>query len=424
MIDRLLALPKFGAGVGLHRMAWMLDRVGAPFDAIKITGSNGKGSVAAYTDAILRALGVRTGLYTSPHLRRFNERIKVGGVDICDDALADAIDWFEAAHAEWPHPDDTFGAFEAFTAVALTHFAGVGVSTVVLEAGIGGRYDSTRVVPGSVCALTSIDLEHTAILGATAELIAYDKADICPPGGTLVVGDLDPELVRRLRVYTGLRGVHLRTLDEAPVTMLHEGADGSDVTLTLGGATFDVHTPLVGRHQIDNARIAALLVDTWAAGRAGVADAVRDGLAATRWPGRCERISEHPEVYIDVGHTPAAAATFRDALERLGRPIRLVLGVSQNKDAAGIVRALAPGATEVICTRAHHNGLAPEAIEALVAAAAPFVPRRRAATIDDAMALATRHADGAVVAVGGGLFLAVEADAVLRGEDPRALRFF
>jgi dihydrofolate synthase/folylpolyglutamate synthase len=427
VIERLLALPKYGAGIGLHRMSWALERLGAPFSAIKITGSNGKGSVAALTDAVMRALGVRTGLYTSPHLRRFNERIKVGGVDISDADLAAAIDWFDGASGAYAslHPDDTFGAFEAFTCVALAHYARAGVDTLVLEAGIGGRYDSTRVVPGPVCALTSIDLEHTAVLGATAELIAYDKADLCAPGGTLVVGPLEPELLRRLQAYAALRHIRLLSVDAAPVANVRADADGVRFDLSLEGEHRDLFVPLCGLHQVDNARIAALLVHTWAVAvghpTAVLGRALREGFAAVAWPGRCEQV--RPGVYIDVGHTPAAAATFCAAMSALPGPICLVLGVSHGKDARGVVRALLPMASEVICTRAHHNGRDAAEIEALVAELMPWLPRRREATIEAAMATAMRGPNP-TVAVGGSLYLAVEADAVLRGEDPRELRFF
>ncbi len=439
----LFAMPKFGAGVGLHRMASLIrDLRASPWmaglDAIKVTGSNGKGSVCAMSAAMLDALGVRAGLYTSPHLRSFHERIVVGGAPISDADLARSVAWLEerAAAHHAAHPGDTIGAFEAFTALAMHHFAEVRPGALVVEAGIGGRYDSTRVVPGSIVALTSVDLEHTRLLGDTTDLIAYDKIDLCPDGGVLVAGALDPELYRRVAAYCELRRIRLVSAPHASV--IHGvalGASHMTVDVEIDGLRLrDLRVALQGPHQVINAIVAVLLVREWASrhrpglGASELSAAVRGGLSAVRWPGRFERVHADPEVFVDVGHSPDAidvlVRTVRGALA--GRRLVLVTGVSHDKAVEPIVARLVAVADEVICTRAHHKGSPVAEIERIVRAAAPGLRVGVAATIEEAMSEAVRRAkeEGATVLVGGGLFLAAEATEALAGRDPRALRFF
>lgn len=455
---RLLAIPKFGAGVGLHRVRAMLEDpradpgaggatgvyTGAPcatwmesLDAIKVTGSNGKGSVCAMTGAILRALGTSVGVYTSPHLYRFHERIAIDGREVSEEALAEAAGWFEERAAAYlaDHPGDAFGAFEAFTAVAMRCFARARPDALVLEAGIGGRFDSTRAVPGELVALTSIDLEHTALLGATEELIAYDKADLCPEGGTLVAGQLAPDLARRVEAYCALRRVRvLHAPRMAEVRGVHFGPEHMTVDVTIDGRRWrDLRVALRGHHQVTNAVVSVLLVREWArrhlpaCGDDELERAAREGLASLRWPGRFEKVRSAPDVFVDVGHSPdaidALAATVRGALA--GRRIVLVTGVSYDKAVAPIVERLLPLAAEVICSRAHHKGAPVEEIERIARAAAPGMRVEAAATIEEAAARAVERAreTGSAVLVAGGLFLAVEAAEAVRGRDPRALAF-
>src|SRR5512146_1670875 len=188
---RLSHLKKMGNGVGLHRISWLVsDLLARPWlanlQSIRVTGSNGKGSVCAMLDSIFEALGIERGLYISPHLVRFNERFSLNGNLISDEELMAAIDWFLAREREYSgsYPDDSIGLFEAYTAIALQYFDHHKPDVLVAEAGIGGRYDATRVIPGNLVGLTSLDLEHADLLGNSLELIAYDKADLCPTGGT------------------------------------------------------------------------------------------------------------------------------------------------------------------------------------------------------------------------------------------------
>ncbi len=252
----LTHLPKFGRGPGLDRVqalladlstsAWWRD-----LDALKITGSNGKGSTAAMVAAILEALDLPCGLYTSPHLHRFSERIRIAGEEISAPDLAAGTAWLEQRIRE-EGLEEELGAFEAFTAVALHHFAHHRPAAVVLEAGIGGRHDPTRVPPGNFVALTSIDREHIPLLGNTEAEILDQKADLCPDGGTLVVGPLPPALLRRLQDHAQRRGFRLlNSWDEVPFDLRELTPEGSVVDLELGDLRLaDLHIALPGRHQM------------------------------------------------------------------------------------------------------------------------------------------------------------------------------
>ena len=439
----LLAIPKFGNGIGLHRMLalcgpllqtpWLSD-----LDAIKVTGSNGKGSVCAMAAAVFGELGMTCGLYTSPHLIRFNERIVTDGAQISDAELAEAVAWFFQQRDEYAarFPDDTVGAFEAFTAIALYHFARKQPRVLVAEAGIGGRYDSTRMIPGKIVALTSLDLEHTSLLGSTLEMIAYDKADLCPEGGTLITGDLDTEVSRRLQAYSALRRITMRTAAaHSHVRSVSFGAPYMEVDLTIDGLDLPaLQMAMRGYHQITNLIVATLLVRQWLeAHDARVSDeqlaqAVRGAMRSLSWPGRFEQVATDPDIFIDVGHTPEAiAATVHTArVAFAGKRILLVTGVSYDKHVEEIVKGLLPLADAVICTRAHHKGSPPEHILRTVQSARPELPASIAPTIEEAMAMArAQAADGQMtVLVAGGLFLSIEAAHALRGHDPRHLHFF
>lgn len=441
--EALLAIRKFGSGVGLHRMlalcgplaegGWMRQ-----LDAIKVTGSNGKGSVSVMVASVLKELGISAGLYTSPHLLEFNERIVVDGRPISDSELAEAVEWFEGRREEYERrfPGDNVGAFEAFTAIALRHFSARQPRALVAEAGIGGRYDSTRIIPGRVVGLTSLDLEHTALLGDSLEMIAYDKADLCPHGGVIVTGVSEPEILRRLRAYCALRGITLRCAAErAAVRRVSFDETHMELDLELDGdALSGLRVALRGVHQATNVAVAILLLREWL----GVhepslpaerfEEAVRRGMLSLRWPGRFERVHAKPEVFVDVGHSPGAieslVETVRTALP--GRRILLVTGVSYDKEVEAIVKGLLAVADAVICTRAYHKGAPPEEILRIVRDARPEVPAFVGATIEEAVRRALEYASAKdmTILVAGGLFLSVEATQALRGGAPKDLRFF
>lgn len=438
----LLALPRFGTGVGLHRAEELTEELAADpwwsqLIALKVAGSKGKGSVATMAAAILTALGLRCGLYTSPHLRTFGERIQVDGERIRQADLAAAAAWVSARCARYKarHPGDEIGAFEAFTALALRHFHLADIRALVAEAGIGGRYDPTRILPGRITALTSVEAEHTKLLGPSPELIAYDKADLCPEGGTLVLGEVAADLERRLAAYCRLRRVRMVPVAGSyRVASMAAEAGVMKVDLDLGGLAIpEVEVGLLGRHQAANAAVAARLVWEWVRSEGSEAlagrfeAAVRRGLAAVELPGRLQMLRAEPPVFADVAHTPGAAAALAEAVGTAlpGRPILLLLGVSHDKDVAGVVAGVLPVARAVVCTRAHHKGAALAALEALVRRERPDLPVVVAEPLGAAVATAleTAAARGMTVLVTGSLYLVAETMEVLAGRDPGQLRF-
>lgn len=443
LITQLLKIPKYGQGMGLHRMQRILKQEpihswALQIDSIKITGSNGKGSVSNMVGAILQEAGFNNGLYTSPHLFHFNERICVKGNPISDGDLQTAYDWVGRVIKEYEknYPHDSYGAFEVFTALALYHFATKQVDAVVAEAGIGGRFDSTRVIPGSTTAITSLDLEHTQILGSTLELIAYEKADLCPRGGFLVVGDIDSEVYRRLKAYCALSQIQLLSIKDCCIFSEPRYLNGRmSFDLQYQGLVLnDLQLKLLGPHQVNNAAVAIVLVEHWLRLKqpdltlSTLESIIRRSLLNLSVPGRLQQVWEKPEIYVDVGHTPNAIERLIQSIKQLWKSesILLVIGVSYNKDIQGIVEMLAPVPHQAICTRAWHRGSKVETVVNYLAKARPELPIHRADTIEKAVVIAkeiaVRHQMKVLVA--GGLFLSAEVIQVLQGKDPQKIKFF
>ncbi len=438
----LIQLPRFGAGIGLHRIAALIVPIlgttwGQHLDAIKVTGSNGKGSVAAMTSAILEAAGITTGLFTSPHFRCLEERVQIGSQAASSALLAASYDWFVRRWRRYDehHHGEALGAFEAWTAIALHAFAVAGTEAVVAEAGIGGRYDPVRLYPGRCSALVSIDREHASVLGSTVEAIACDKADIGAPGSTLLVGNVSAFVRRAVEERTRRSGVLTWFLDDHVAVEAHRPvADGVVASLRVGAARFhDLKIAAHGRHQVTNAGLAIELASRWLARHRPTFDddtvrrAVFRGLASVSLPGRFDRVARSPDMFVDVAHTPAATCALAATLvEHLGeRRVELVAGVSADKDAEQLLAPLLTRAFHVTVTRAHHHGASSAAVAAAVRRAQPALPCVEQASLAAALRLAqgrARH-ESRPVLVAGGLFLAAEAAEIMRGGDPKELVF-
>jgi len=435
-------LPKYGEGICLARLATLLgvlgiDRARLQRIAVAVCGSNGKGSTAAFTAGIGHAHGLRTGLFTSPHLYRFNERFQIGGEPIPDQALAPllarvttAIDEVGKARGE------RFGAFEAQFALACLYFQEQACEFAVFEAGIGGRYDPVRLLGARVSCVTSVDLEHTALLGNTLELIASDKSDACAAGGAIVYGENCRPLRDHLGEYNRGRDVQsCYVRDEIGIANEVIAGATQRFDLRLDDQTWPrLETALLGAFQINNAAIAATMFSLWLRathpdrGHSRVEASVRRGLRETRWPGRLEKLGDDPLTVIDVGHTPDG---IRQALAGLtaaygDRRWVLVLGVSRDKAAGEIVSALAPSFETIVCSSAHHKGAPAELIAEAARTANPRAGIHVAATVADAVPVARTLAErlDAGIYVAGGLFLAIEFATVTRGGRAEDLHFF
>jgi dihydrofolate synthase/folylpolyglutamate synthase len=435
-------LPKTGDGVCLARLAELLDalsidRARLQRTSVVVTGSNGKGSTAACCAGIGRAHGLRTGLFTSPHLVRFNERFQVDGTPIGDDALAQLVSRIETAVTHVSRQrNEQFGAFEALFALACLHFQQSECDFAVFEAGIGGRYDPVRLVGAPLTCVTSVDLEHTELLGDTLELIVSDKSDACAADGTIIYGDNCRGLRSHIAEYNRNRDItNLFVRDDIGIGNETASAAGQRFDFRFGDDDFRfLGMSLLGGFQFNNAAIAVALFLLWlkqarpGEDAAAIEAAVRAGLAGTRWPGRLEVIAQEPLTVIDVGHTPDG---IRQSLASL-KPIHgaagwiLVIGVSRDKKAGEIAALLAPSFDTIVCTRAWHKGADARLIAAAVREANPSAKIHVAADIEDAVQISRTLAQSLQrkIFVAGGLFLAIEYATAATGGNARGLEFF
>ena len=438
----MFELPKYGDGVCLARLAELLDtlaidRARLQRISVVVTGSNGKGSTAAICAEIGRTFGLRTGLFTSPHLFRFNERVRIDGQPIGDEAFARLQQRIETAIAGISERrGEQFGAFEALFALACLHFQDSGCDFSVFEAGIGGRYDPVRLVGALQTCVTSVDFEHVELLGNSLDLIAFDKSDACAAGGTIIYGENCRSLRPHLAEYNRWRDVSsLFVRDDIRI-----GGEISSATaqrFDFGFAKHDFRSldiSLAGAFQFNNGAIAIALFLLWlqrvqpAAASDRIEAAVRSGLRDVRWPGRLEIIGQNPLTVIDVGHTPDGIRQSLASLKAIHGADGwiLVTGVSRDKKAAEIVDALAPSFDTIVCTAAHHKGADASDIAAAARLANPEAAIHIAAVIEDAVRLAHELAASQhrKIYVAGGLFLAIEYATAAKGGRADALRFF
>src|SRR6266849_4755934 len=411
-----------------------VDRARLSRMSVVMTGSNGKGSTAAFCAGIAHAYGLRAGLFTSPHLYRFNERFQVDGAPIDDADLARLVLRIETAITGLSRRShERFGAFEALFALACLYFEEQGCDFAVFEAGIGGRYDPVRLVGTRFTCVTAVDYEHVELLGNSLELIASDKSDACTAGGTIVYGENCRSLRPHLTEYNRTRGIaSLFVRDEIGIGGETVAATGQRFDFRFADHDFrSLEMSLLGAFQFNNAAIAVTLFLLWlrrvqpGAAAAGIEAAVRSGLHETRWPARLEVIRQDPLTVIDVGHTPDGIAQSLASLQAIhgAEGWLLVVGASSDKNADQIVGALAPSFDTIICTAAHHRGAVAETIAAALRKANPNATVHVAATIEDAVDLsgtlaATMNRN---IYVAGGLFLAIEYATIARGGRARDL---
>lgn len=340
---------KLGLDTTLALMRAMeVDPLALP--SIHVAGTNGKGSVAAMIEVALREAGLRTALYTSPHLIRFCERIRVGGIPIPDTDLLRLLDDVERADEQQSGlPGGRQGTFfELTTALAFKWFLEQDVQVAVLETGLGGRLDSTNVALPFLSVLTHIGMEHASFLGTTMEKVAGEKAGIIKPGRPVVVGRQSPVAMRVIEAAARNVGAPvIHAAERVSVKRLAQDMDGQTLAVeTADSAWKPLRLPLLGDFQVDNCAIAIAALEQMREGL-GVAipsEAIRAGLEQTRWPGRCQVVKHDPVVVVDVAHNPDAVRALAGFLKkfRAGRPVALICGLLADKDAVGIFRLFKP----------------------------------------------------------------------------------
>jgi dihydrofolate synthase / folylpolyglutamate synthase len=417
-VSYLYSLQKHGIKLGLDRMTALVARLGMPHDSYRtlhIAGTNGKGSTAAMTAAMLQAGGYRVGLYTSPHLVEFGERIRVNGRMIPESEIARLTDVVkDAADRDLP---PTF--FEFTTAIALHYFAEARIDVAVLEVGLGGRFDATNVVSPIACAVTTIGLDHQQYLGSTLESVAFEKAGIIKRNVPVVVGHLPDKARETIERMAEERdapllcwGRDFRVEGETPAHFSYFGF----------GVRYDaLSCPLMGAHQLENCACALSLIEAVRPHRLAVAEpAIRQGLQEVRWEGRLEVVGRDPLTILDGAHNPAAAqalAAYLRAFRRsnpLSRVI-VVLAMMRDKDHEGFLEPLTELVDDVVLTQAVLKRSA--TIEELLLRVRRIWPEVRTnARVADALSEARRLARSQdLICVTGSLMLIGEVKALLRG---------
>jgi dihydrofolate synthase / folylpolyglutamate synthase len=330
--------------LGLDLETELLERMGNPhmrMPHIHVAGTNGKGSVCAMIESVLRAAGYKTGLYTSPHLVRFNERIRVAGRCISDDELAALYIEIERRENHLSRPP-TF--FEFTTAMAFEYFKRQRVEVSVLETGLGGRLDATNVVMPLVSVITRIDIEHTQYLGKTMEEIAAEKSGIIKPACAVVCGfmsDAARGVVGRIARERGSRLILVE--DAVSIRRTGQALRGQKIEIdTASGYSGSVLLPLLGKYQLENAALAVAVLEYLNDSSPFAVDenAMKKGLESVSWPGRCQILSEDPLIVLDVAHNPNGADALVESLKEIakGRELGLVVGLLSDKDCRGVMK--------------------------------------------------------------------------------------
>ena len=404
----------------LENIARLAERMGSPHRAIPcahIAGTNGKGSTAAILESILYASGARTGLYTSPHLERINERLRVNGLEIYDHDFASAftrvqtlIEQMLASGELAAHP--TF--FECLTAMAFDHFLRARVEFSVYEVGLGGRLDATNILQPELTIITAIDFDHEEFLGHSVPEIAAEKAGILKSGATVICAAEHPDAISVVRRRAAELDIGPGSFVDVPAEyrayIVEDTPEGirARVQCPRDAWRLDITLPLAGHFQLRNALTAIAAARALQARRFPlVDDAIYSGLAAVRWPGRLERIGEEPDVYLDGTHNPSGARELAAFWKQhfAGRSIHLVFGAVRDKAVDEVAGLLFPHAASVILTAARTSrAISPSALADLVAHHAANVEVVVEPELALERALERAHASDAVF-VTGSLYL-------------------
>jgi len=364
-LGRELAAPTQAAAAkfDLENISTLAEALGHPerkYRSVHIAGTNGKGSTAAFTEAILRTAGIKTGLYTSPHLEKINERISVNGEEISDEAFAESFSKIQGlieellAHGKLrAHP--TF--FEVVTALAFEHFAKARVEVAVFEVGLGGRLDATNIVVPEVSVITRVDFDHENFLGHSLEEIAGEKAGIIKSGVPLVLAEQRPEareVILKRAAEVGVPVYEIERKFRSEKFGLEEGCVRAAVMEIESGERFQVAPKLRGKFQLGNALNSIGVVRILKKCGASISkETIEQGIANAIWPGRIEKLQSSPDVYLDGAHNPSAARELAAFLKENfpSRKVTMLFAAMRDKAVDEIAGTLFPYASEVIFTQ-------------------------------------------------------------------------
>ncbi len=416
-VEYLYGLQRHGIKLGLAGIRTILSRLDHPerrYRSIHIAGTNGKGSTAAMAASMLMAADYRVGLYTSPHLVNFRERMRVNGAMIPERLVVDLVARIKGVMGT--DPPLTF--FEFTTALAFQYFADAQVDVAVLEVGMGGRFDATNVVEPVATAVTTISMDHEDYLGHTIEQIAFEKAGIIKSGIPVIAGRLNAEAADIIEEAAKRQAAPFHRLG---VEFDARGETAAFDYAGIGTGHHGLSCPLLGRHQLDNAACAIALVQV--AERSGLqvpALAIRNGLISTQWEGRLEVVDRKPTVVLDGAHNPEAAAVLAAFLvdfhaSHPGSRVTLILGMMRDKVHRAFLQALLPSIDELIVTQAAIPRAA--SVRELRETLVDLMPSMQmAANPGDALSLARRLVRPVdLICVAGSLMLVGDMKALLRG---------
>ena len=404
-----------GSRPGLSRITELLHALGDPQDKLKfihVAGTNGKGSFCAMTESVLRASGLRTGLFISPYIKQFNERICYCGKPISDEDLTEVTAYVRPfADAMIDSPTE----FELITAIGLVYFLRKGCDVVVLETGMGGRLDSTNVIRDPLLTvITGIALDHTAFLGDTVEAIAAEKAGIIKKGAPMLWGGRDAAARRVIEQKAAEAGVRFVAAEDTPVTVSEMTLSGTCVSY---GAYENIRIPLLGTYQPQNLScVLAGLALLREAGLPITEESIRAGLASVRWRGRFEKLCQDPLILSDGAHNPEGVAAAVASIKHYfgTERVLLITGVMADKDYVGMVRDLAPVVARAFCLTPDN----PRALDSAAFAAAfvaQGIPAQGYPSVREAVAAAVQTAreSGVPLISLGSLYMYAEVTAVL-----------
>ncbi len=433
----------------LRRMKLLLTRLGEPqlgIPTVHIAGTKGKGSTAAMCASVLSAQGYRTGLYTSPHLHTFRERIRLDGTPVSEEEFANLVEevWLDL---EWVSHQGDLGEvtmFETLTAMAFCHFRRWADFQVV-EVGLGGRLDTTNTVQPQVCAITALSLDHTFVLGDTIEQIASEKAAIIKPGATAVTSPQPPEAMTIIDSACHEAGTKpIKIGVDLKWTKKASSLEGQEFEVTGRLGNYALRISLLGDFQLENATTAVGVLEALKEKGYDISmESLQEGFRRAQWPCRMEVLNKEPLVVCDGAHNPYSAARLRDSLPNYFdyREVFLIAGISQDKKLQEIVDELAAlvrtnedldnpstsgrGArgegiekTRLIATRSRHPRAAPTAMVA-EAFRSQNVEAEQIEEVDKAVARALEEAtEDTLILVTGSLFVAAEAREALKGIEP------
>ncbi len=344
---------KFGSKLGLNNIKRLLDLMGNPHQKLKyvhVAGTNGKGSTSSFISSILAESGYRTGLYISPYIERFTERIRINGDEIAEDDLTRITGFVKEkvdimlANGE-NHPTE----FEIITAIAFQYYYEKKCDIVVLEVGLGGRLDSTNVIDvPEVAVITTINYDHTDRLGNTLTQIAFEKAGIIKNKGDVVIYPQEPEVMEVFRKVCAERGARLHVTDMSSLELVDYDINRQ---IFYFGRYKGLTISLLGEHQVKNAAVAVKASEILASKGYGITEAsIRKGLESTRWPGRFEVLLKKPYFVIDGAHNPEGSKALADSLRRYfpGKKVSFIFGVLKDKNYSSMIEAVLPLARRFI----------------------------------------------------------------------------